>query len=688
MRFPAARFRLAAGLVLAAAVALPLSAQSAAPGLPEKYRLWLEEEVVYIITPTERQVFRELASDRERDLFIEAFWRHRDPTPGTDRNEFREEHARRIAQANKRFLGAGKPGWRTDRGKVYIILGEPKTQRSFIGLSSVYPAEVWSYQGIAIPGLPQEFDLLFFQRNGLGDFVLYHPAGDGPWSLLPRYRGNPGDYLESYEMLSVIEPELARTSISLIPGESVRNVPSLMSTAVLQSLDSAAVRQVEDLWARKFKEYKSLVEVEYSANFIDSGSLLQVIVDPSGVPYVHFAVQPKSISVAEEDGGVAADLLFNGILSDLQGRTVYQFEKKLPLRFSREQYDKLRRRPFSFADLIPIAPGEYKLTVLVKNAVSKEFTTLEGTIRFPDDFPEPRLSPLLLGFNAVRLSSAPDVPKPFVVRDVQLYGDPESLFLSGDTLHIFVQVLGLTPSLKAGGSLKFAVEREGTERESKVLALAGNPDDRNFLEVFPLRKTPPGYYRAVVQLLDEGGRVLDRQAKDFQVSAAESVPRPWLHAQSLLDGADRARVAHILGRQLLNKDDPRGALGWLEKARASAPEDADISFDLGRALFALGRMDDAWTVLEPISGRARENLDLAVLIGRTQQALGRLGEAAAVFREALDSFGQQTRLLNELGDLLARLGRKEEALAAWKKSLEADPGQTLIREKIAALEKR
>jgi GWxTD domain-containing protein len=677
----------AAFLILAIASRSP-SGQSPSAGLPEKYRVWLAEEVVYIITPTERQVFLTLTSDRERDFFIEAFWRHRDPTPGTDKNEFREEHYRRLAYAKKHFLGGGRPGWKTDRGKVYIILGEPRTQRSYIGTSSVYPAEVWSYQGINVPGLPQEFDLLFFQKNGIGDYVLYYPAGDGPWSLLPTYRGNQGDYLEAFERLSIIEPELARVSISLIPNESVRNFPSLMSTTLLQNLDSAAYRAVEDLWAKKFKEYKSLVEVEYSANYMDSGSLLQVIEDSSGIPFVHFAIQPRNISVAGEATGVATDLIFNGILTDPQGRAVYQFEKKIPLRFSQDQFDRLRQRPFSFADLFPIVPGEYKLSVLMKNSVSKEFTTLEGSVRFPASFPAPRLSPLLLGFNASRLAAPPAVPRPFVVRDVQLYADPDLTFIVKDTLHVYTQILGLLPGLKAKGSLKFAIEKDGTERESKIMPLAGNPDDLNFLEVFPLAKTPPGYYKAIVLLLDESGRVLDRQAKDFQVATAQYLPRPWLQAQSLLESGGQARIAHILGRQRLNLGDPQGALAWLEKARASAPENRDYTFDLGRALFELNRMNDALTVLQPLSQRAKEDLDLALLLGRTHQALARYGEAAAIYREALASLGLQTQILNEMGECYARLGQKAEALAAWKKSLEADPSQAAIRDKIAALEKR
>ncbi|MCK7477373.1 MAG: GWxTD domain-containing protein [Candidatus Moduliflexus flocculans] len=83
--------------------------KEAKPKLPDRYRAWLEEEVVYIVAPMERDVFLKLQSDRERDLFIEAFWKQRDPNTGTPENEFKTEHARRIAHAN-RYLGRDAPG--------------------------------------------------------------------------------------------------------------------------------------------------------------------------------------------------------------------------------------------------------------------------------------------------------------------------------------------------------------------------------------------------------------------------------------------------------------------------------------------------------------------------------------------------------------------------------------------------
>jgi len=90
--------------------------------LSKTYKKWLNEDVVWIITDQERAAFKQLSNDEERDNFIEAFWQRRDPTPDTEENEYKEEHYRRIAYSNEHFA-AGIPGWKTDRGRIYIMYG-------------------------------------------------------------------------------------------------------------------------------------------------------------------------------------------------------------------------------------------------------------------------------------------------------------------------------------------------------------------------------------------------------------------------------------------------------------------------------------------------------------------------------------------------------------------------------------
>ena len=124
------------------------------------FKKWLQEDVVYIITDEERQAFRRLNTDEEREQFVEQFWLRRDPTPDTIENEAKEEHYRRIAYANERFA-SGIPGWKTDRGKIYIMHGPPdeiqgqpgggmyeRPAEEGGGSTSVYPFETWRYRYI------------------------------------------------------------------------------------------------------------------------------------------------------------------------------------------------------------------------------------------------------------------------------------------------------------------------------------------------------------------------------------------------------------------------------------------------------------------------------------------------------------------------------------------------------------
>jgi len=142
-------------------------APAAKPKLPERYQRWLDEEVVYIMARMEREVFLKLRTDRERDLFMEAFWKHRDPTLASPENESKTEHLRRVAYANQHLGREGSvPGWKTDRGRMYILLGEPQDIQKYAGKLGIYDCESWFYQGKTDLGLPPSFNLLFFKEHG------------------------------------------------------------------------------------------------------------------------------------------------------------------------------------------------------------------------------------------------------------------------------------------------------------------------------------------------------------------------------------------------------------------------------------------------------------------------------------------------------------------------------------------
>ncbi|MGD8537411.1 MAG: GWxTD domain-containing protein, partial [Candidatus Aminicenantes bacterium] len=356
--------------------------------LPERHKKWLEEEVVYIITALEKEVFLKLESDRERDQFIEAFWSQRDPTPGSPDNEFRTEHYRRINHANH-FFGRSAPiaGWRTDRGEIYIILGEPNDITRFTGETQVYNTEVWFYQGMTKYGLPPGFNLVFFQDGGIGEYRLYSPLADGPQALMTSYFGDQADYLAAYQQLQEFEPELAAVSLSLIPGERslALDRPSMSSDILIQRVFTTPSREVKEKYAQKFLDLKDIVEVEYSANYIDNDAVIEIMRDPSGVYFVHYAIEPERLSVNEYENKFYTTLKLNGTITDMEGKQIHQFEKDINLNFNQEQMRDIRRRPLSLRDLFPLIPGSYKMSVLVKNVVSKEFTSIERDLLIPGD---------------------------------------------------------------------------------------------------------------------------------------------------------------------------------------------------------------------------------------------------------------------------------------------------------------
>ncbi len=144
--------------------------QSRGDDLNEYYRKWLDQDATYIITEEEKEAFLDLKSDEERQRFIEQFWARRNPDPGSKDNSFKEEHYRRFAYANKRF-GNGLPGWKTDRGRIYIMYGPPDEIESHPQPEAgAFPHERWFYRHIE--GIGDKVTVEFVDKVGTGDYRI------------------------------------------------------------------------------------------------------------------------------------------------------------------------------------------------------------------------------------------------------------------------------------------------------------------------------------------------------------------------------------------------------------------------------------------------------------------------------------------------------------------------------------
>lgn len=664
-----------------------------AKDLDVRFRKWLEEEVVYIITPKEKEVFLQLETDRERDLFTEAFWKQRDPDPLTPQNEFKEEHYRRIIYANRWFgRDSPGPGWRTAMGRIYIILGEPTSIDKFESLTEVFPTIIWFYEGMAEYGLPNSFSVVFFKKSGIGEYELYSPIKYGPQHLLVNYMGDPKDYADAYNQLLEIEPEVAGISLSLIHGETSALVPtpSIASEVLLSAkIPSAPYEKVKDEYAEKLLLYKDIVEVDYTANYIENDFLLEIIRDDSGIFFIHYLIEPKRLSIEQYEKKFRTILEVNGKVSDLDGNMVYQFEQTIPVELGQEQMDLIKSKLFSFQDVFPLIEGSYKFNALLKNTVFKEFTSIEQDIVIPKSS-ELQMSSLILANRIQKDPKDKGNTKAFLVDDIQFVPSPRNDFSLEDTLHLIFQISALDEELRRNGFLEYSISKQNLQDKEKVLSYAKSikeyADQTNFYEKFPLKDLPPAHYKIRVALLNKDKEEVLARENNFYISPFASIPRPWILSLPKPPPGNPVFL-NILGKQFLNRKNLPEARALLERAYQKNPDSLEFALDLCRALFSAKDYTAVKKIALPFYQSQGKNEFLG-LLGQSCQALREYEEAVSYYKAYLSHFGTNINILNSIGECYYRLGNVEEALIAWEKSLELNPRQDKLKKIVDSLKEK
>lgn len=654
---------------------------------PERYKKWLEEEVIYIISPTEKSVFLQLNSDRERDLFIEAFWNQRDPTPNSPTNEFKQEHFRRINYANQFFgRSTAKPGWRTDRGRIYIILGEPQDTLRTNERSEMHPTETWFYQGLTQLGLPPGFHLIFYRRGATGEYRLYSPLMDGPQMLMTQYRGDPRDYIGANQALRELDSELAEFTLSLITGDQTTTLgrPSMASDMLVERVENTPVRQIKDIYAQKFLDYKDVIDVEYSTKYIFSDSLVKVTKNPTGIYFVSYALQPERLSVNQYQDSFYTTLKINGTVSNSKGKTLYQYEKSVRLEFDEAQMRDLSHRTFSLQDMIPVIPGRLKLSVLLQNEVSKEFTSLERELLIPDEQNALQMTSLIIGYEN---RAGGGRLRPFQNGSNQILFQANRVFTQKDDLWLSFQIHGVEQALWERGVLRYRLMQDQEEVLAfvrKVREVQGLP---NVVERIVLNELPPAHYEIHVSLNLDNQEVL-AEKEEFDVTHVESIPRPWLHTRALPDMSDPI-FDFTLGTQYHNNGQYQEARRLLDRAFQKNSQSMDIAMQLSQTLLELREYATVEFVLKPFTDQPEPTgFQAYLVIGAAYRALGRLDEAVDVLNKSLRLNGLNPLTLNAVGDCYIDLGNYAEALKALEKSLEMEPEQTVIKAKVVELRKK
>ena len=662
--------------------------------LNPEHRKWLEEEVVYIILDRERDVFLTLETVDDRNRFIEAFWRKRDPNRATPENEFKVEHYERIEHANK-FLGREtfRKGWQTERGRIYIILGEPLEIQTFDGYQNLVSQHLWFYSGDPAKALPPFFYLLFFKKQSVGELRLYSPLGDGPTQLVEGVLGGGNDPIEALRLLQDASPELARASLSFDAGDSVdfQNArPSLGSEIVIARIYESPKRAVRTDYADAWLDYRDRVSAEYSFNFVPSRSYFAVFNGPEETPFVSYALEldPENFSMETDEDQTKFYTTLDVSLEarNKDGVIILATDKADYLELNAGQFQNARSSPFSYQANFPLLPGEYDLSIIVRNRVQKRYSVAETKLVVPTlSTDTPVLGDPVLGYmveELQRTGAAPDELRTFQLGNSRVQPAADGIFSLGETIYVFFQV----ESASKDSQLHFALMNGEEVVQEKTKALStflGGP----VIESFPLRGMVGGRYTVRVRLLDASGSVLAEREVRCQVSPRENINRPWVRRVSF-NTKTPGLLSLARGQQLLayqripeakiefEKSIAADQAGQLPMARMRLAWISLQTGDTARGLELLAPMEEDFSnQYEVIAG-----LGLGYALG------GDCPKGIQYLERAMTLRAPDTGVLNVAGNCYMQLGDDEKAAKAYERSLGLNPEQAGVKEILTSIQ--
>jgi GWxTD domain-containing protein len=352
------------------------------------YKKWLDEDVRWIITDEERSAFKQLSNDEERDQFIEAFWQRRDPTPDTIENEFKEEHYRRIAYANEHFP-AGIPGWKTDRGRMYIMYGPADEIESHPsggtydrpmeeggGTTSTYPFEQWRYR--YIEGVGQEIIIEFVDTCMCGD---YHMTLDRSEKDALLYTPNAG--LTLYEQMGM------SNKTARFQGGGLERLGQGPFNQDLQTKQFDRLEQFAKLNkppAVKFKDLEEIVSHKITVNLMPfdvRADFVKVTSDTVLTP-ITIQVKNRDITFQNKDGVQRGTVNIFGRVATLSGRIAQTFEDTVQVDVPAELLSKAAENSQVYWKALPLKPGHYRLDVVVKDVNGDRVGNWSKSLLVPD----------------------------------------------------------------------------------------------------------------------------------------------------------------------------------------------------------------------------------------------------------------------------------------------------------------
>jgi GWxTD domain-containing protein len=498
--------------------------------LDSSYRQWLSEDVTYIISPDERNAFLQLDTNEEREQFIEQFWLRRSSNPDLPENDFKEEHYRRIAYANEHYA-SGIPGWKTDRGRMYIMWGPADEVESHPtggtydrpmdeggGSTSTYPWETWRWR--YLEGIGENVILEFVDPSGSGEYHLTMDPSEK--DALLHVPGAGLSLMESMGMASKAD-RFTRSDGTNMPT-TMGGTPSSMNEFTRLEL-YAKVNKPPEV---KFKDLEAVVTsriIRDQVHFHWRTDYLKVTNDTVLVP-VTVQVPNSQLSFQAKDGIHTAVINVFGRISTLTGRVVQTFEDSVTRDFPDSLYQQSLKLQSIYQKAVPLRPGLYRLDLVIKDVQSGNVGVVNSRLQVPryeDDKLE--ASSLILADQIEHVPAKQIGAGQFVLGSSKVRPRLEGDFTTADKLGIYMQVYNLKPddkSHKSSATFQYTVKKGKDQvmqfkETSEEMKQTG--DQVTIERLLPLATLAPGKYSLEVNATDTLSNQTISRTADFTVRA-------------------------------------------------------------------------------------------------------------------------------------------------------------------------
>ena len=481
------------------------------PELKKAYKDWLEKDVAYVITDEERKAFKKLATDEERERFIEEFWRRRDPDPDTDENEFKEEYYERIAYANEHFA-SGIPGWKTDRGRIWIMYGKPDERETHPmggsydrpsyeggGSTSTYPFEQWFYR--YLPGVGSGVEIEFVDPTGSGEYRIARNP-DEKDALL----NIPGAGLTLSEQLGLSDKSQRISQM----GGGIGNA----NYSREQDSPFSRLQLLADLSKPPQVKYNDLAGMTNTGVVEDNPLNFDVRIDffrqSDERVITAFTIQTENKDLVFQDSGGLQQARMNifAKVTSVAGRRVGIFEDPVVTTATTAELTDAKERKSAYQKAMPLPPGTYKVDVIVRDVASGATGIRHVGFTVPKYDPQKlSTSTLVLAAKLENLSNQPAVGQ-FVIGQTKVIPNVSGVYHRGEPVGVYMQIYNAgidQTTLRPSVDVEYVLLKDGKELGKQSEDWSGMPNSGQRLTLARLidtRGLASGEYELQVRIRD------------------------------------------------------------------------------------------------------------------------------------------------------------------------------------------